>query len=80
MFGCTEVCTCDYVEVRQGPSDNGNLIGRYCGNVRPSPVFSPVNQMLVGFTADSQYTRQGFSASYMAVPPDQSEKTKFKTD
>ena len=66
---CTGMYVCDYLEARQGSTDNSTLIGRYCGKLRPSPVFSSVNQMWIKVTTNSQQSHRAFIATYDTVLP-----------
>ena len=38
-------CGFDYLEIRDGPSDDSPLLGKLCGNVIPAPIQSVQNQM-----------------------------------
>lgn len=72
--GCTDTCFCDYLEARQGVNENGSLIGRYCGKLYPSPVFSPLNQMWVKVTTNSQQSHGAVRAFYVAVSSSEGKK------
>ena len=57
-------CNYDYVEVYDGLSTSGQLIGRYCGNVVPDAIKTKTNHMLVVFVTDDSVNAEGFVASY----------------
>ncbi|KAF1751799.1 hypothetical protein GCK72_018353 [Caenorhabditis remanei] len=46
----------DYIEVRDGPSQHSNLIGKYCGNKPPSSIYS-TNNFLYMRLHTSEYGR-----------------------
>ena len=56
------LCHCDYVEVREGGSSDGKLIGRFCKANR-TVVFSEGTKIWVKFKSDSTYNGRGFLAS-----------------
>ena len=41
---CPSLCP-DYLEIRDGPSDDSHILGRLCGNEIPAPIHSSQNQM-----------------------------------
>ncbi|KAL0156415.1 hypothetical protein M9458_047661, partial [Cirrhinus mrigala] len=57
-------CMFDYVEVRDGPTLNADLIGRLCGNTRPSTQHSSGTNMYIRFRTDHSVTHIGFKAKY----------------
>lgn len=69
------LCHCDYVEVREGASSNGLLIGRFCSAKRTT-VYSEGRQMWVKFKSDMAYQRKGFSASFSQI---KLRKSKYMT-
>ncbi|KAL9973886.1 hypothetical protein ACROYT_G020393 [Oculina patagonica] len=60
------LCHCDYVEVREGASSNGQLIGRFC-KAKRTTVYSEGTQMWVKFKSDTAYQFRGFSASFSQI-------------
>ena len=60
------LCHCDYVEVREGASAHGQLIGRFCNPTRTT-VYSEGRQLWVKFRSDIAYQRKGFSASFSMI-------------
>ncbi|XP_062813404.1 procollagen C-endopeptidase enhancer 1 [Anolis carolinensis] len=58
-------CRYDYVAVfNGGDRDDSQRIGKFCGDVSPSPVHSEGHELLVQFVSDLSVTADGFSASY----------------
>ncbi|KAM4017033.1 ovochymase-2-like [Anomaloglossus baeobatrachus] len=57
-------CDLDYLGIYSG---SGQLIGKFCGDVRPRPLLIPRNEVIVRFFSDFQVYRPGFSLSYEAV-------------
>lgn len=62
-----ELCNWDYVEIRDGDSEESPLIGRYCGNTIPPVRLSSSNKMWVKFHADVIFSGRGFRATYVTV-------------
>lgn len=58
------LCRYDYVEVRDGVDENGQLVGKYCGKIAPSPVVSSGNQLYIKFVSDYETHGAGFSIRY----------------
>ena len=55
------------MEVRNGNSESGPLIGRYCGTSAPSLLNSTGTMMFVKFVSNSDAVfNTGFSATYTA--------------
>lgn len=59
-------CRCDYVEVRDGPTANSQLIGRFCDTERAN-LYSEGRHMWVKFRSDVILEYKGFSASFSYV-------------
>ncbi|KAM6953811.1 LOW QUALITY PROTEIN: neuropilin-1a [Aplochiton taeniatus] len=57
-------CKYDYVEVRDGVDEAGQLVGKYCGKIAPSPVVSSGNQLFIKFVSDYETHGAGFSIRY----------------
>uniref|UniRef100_A0A8C5FS97 Neuropilin n=1 Tax=Gadus morhua TaxID=8049 RepID=A0A8C5FS97_GADMO len=57
-------CKYDYVEVRDGVDESGQLVGKYCGKIAPSPVISSGNQLFIKFVSDYETHGAGFSIRY----------------
>ncbi|XP_026966479.1 CUB domain-containing protein 2 [Sagmatias obliquidens] len=60
-----DTCSFDFLEIYNGASgDQGNLLGRFCGQVPPPPFASSWNVMSVVFHSDKHVASRGFSAGY----------------
>uniref|UniRef100_A0A8C7TWF8 Neuropilin n=1 Tax=Oncorhynchus mykiss TaxID=8022 RepID=A0A8C7TWF8_ONCMY len=57
-------CKYDYVEVRDGVDESGQLVGKYCGKIAPSPVVSSGYQLYIKFVSDYETHGAGFSIRY----------------
>ncbi|XP_061782743.1 bone morphogenetic protein 1-like isoform X3 [Nerophis lumbriciformis] len=57
-------CAYDYVEVRDGDSDLGPLLGRLCGHDKPGNIKSSSNRLWLKFVSDGSVNKGGFSASF----------------
>lgn len=58
-------CVYDYVEIRDGLTNDSPIIKVYCGHKIPSDVISSSSAMLVKFVSDGSVQRGGFSATIM---------------
>lgn len=58
-------CRLDYVEVRDGDSQNSPLIGRYCGTTAPMVVRGSSNKFWVRFHSNGFITGKGFEATWI---------------
>ncbi|XP_070842448.1 cubilin [Chaetodon trifascialis] len=61
-------CRYDYVKVFDGDNINFPLVGKFCGEFIPSYFVSSGNLLTIHFVTDSSVQRQGFNATYRAVP------------
>ncbi|XP_038649437.1 CUB domain-containing protein 2 [Scyliorhinus canicula] len=58
-------CEYDYVKIYNGVSeDEGNLLGKFCGQVFPPRFTSSWHVMTIIFRSDKHVVSRGFSASY----------------
>ncbi|CAK9795155.1 Cubn [Anthophora quadrimaculata] len=57
-------CEKEYVEVRDGGTENSKLIGRYCKDVAPSSITSTGNMLYVHFYTDLPEPKNGFKAVF----------------
>lgn len=64
FFFFFSLCRYDYVEVRDGIDESGQLVGKYCGKIAPSPVVSSGNQLFIKFVSDYETHGAGFSIRY----------------
>ncbi|XP_053323004.1 cubilin [Spea bombifrons] len=60
-------CISNYVEIRDGPSAESTLIGKYCGPDVPPPAHSTQRSLYIKFTTDASETNRGFSATYSSL-------------
>ncbi|KZC14141.1 Cubilin [Dufourea novaeangliae] len=56
-------CEREYVEIRDGLTDNSKLLGRFCKDVAPSTMSSAGNMMYIHFYTDIPEPKNGFKAS-----------------
>ncbi|XP_054478628.1 cubilin [Anoplopoma fimbria] len=61
-------CEFDYLEIRNGSTVDSPLIGRFCGNTLPSPIFPQSNLLYLRFKSDSSMARDGFEATWTSSP------------
>ncbi|XP_053451573.1 LOW QUALITY PROTEIN: tolloid-like protein 1 [Nycticebus coucang] len=57
-------CAYDYLEVRDGTSENSPLIGRFCGYDKPEDVRSTSNILWMKFVSDGTMNKAGFAANF----------------
>lgn len=67
IHSCKETCDCDFLEVRKGTSSKGKLLGKYCGNKVPSPIYTSGRSLWLRFVSDGVSNDKGFRAKYEAV-------------
>uniref|UniRef100_G3PX65 CUB domain containing protein 2 n=1 Tax=Gasterosteus aculeatus TaxID=69293 RepID=G3PX65_GASAC len=61
-------CAYDYIKIYNGiAEDEGNLLGRYCGNIPPPQFTSSWNVMSILFHSDRHVAYTGFSVDYSSV-------------
>ncbi|XP_055377129.1 cubilin homolog [Condylostylus longicornis] len=60
----SETCGEDYLEIRNGKSDDSPLIGKFCGKKIPSRIPSQANFLLLRFHSDYSIRHQGFFLTY----------------
>ena len=60
------MCKYDYVEVRSGLTEVGDLHGKFCGDELPETITSRYNNMRIEFKSDSTVARPGFFAMFFA--------------
>ncbi|MED6286585.1 hypothetical protein CHARACLAT_007536, partial [Characodon lateralis] len=64
----SSTCRYDYVNVYDGDNMNFPLVGTYCGGSIPAYFLSSGNFLTIHFVTDSSVQKQGFNATYRAVP------------
>lgn len=52
------------MEVRDGGTENGALLGRYCGYEKPGDVNSSSNHLWLKFVSDGSVNKAGFAANF----------------
>lgn len=60
-----DTCLYDYVEIRDGHSNDSRLIGKYCGYKLPPDLYSTGNKLMIKFVSDNSVQKAGFSAAFM---------------
>ncbi|XP_023349117.1 tolloid-like protein 1 [Eurytemora carolleeae] len=58
-------CVYDYLEIRDGDTQDSPLIGTYCGYKMPKDIKSSSNSLWIKFVSDGSVQKAGFSASFM---------------
>lgn len=61
-------CNYDFLEVRNGSTDDAPLLGRYCGTTLPNPVFAGAHQLFLRFRSDASNARNGFEITWTSSP------------
>ena len=54
-------CMYDRLEIYDGEEKNNTLLGSFCGDNLPSPVYASKGQMVVKFVSDEAMTAKGFN-------------------
>lgn len=67
------------MEVRDGVDENGQLVGKYCGKIAPSPVVSSGNQLYIKFVSDYETHGAGFSIRYEVFKTGERRKSEWQT-
>lgn len=62
-----DCCTCDYVEIFDGPSDVYNSLMKGCNTSFPRPVYSSGRYLFMKFKSDWSIQGHGFVAHYKAL-------------
>ncbi|XP_016402401.1 bone morphogenetic protein 1-like, partial [Sinocyclocheilus rhinocerous] len=57
-------CAYDYLELRDGDSENSPLLGRFCGYAKPDDIKSSSNQLWMKFVSDGSVNKAGFAANF----------------
>uniref|UniRef100_A0A8C1V629 Metalloendopeptidase n=1 Tax=Cyprinus carpio TaxID=7962 RepID=A0A8C1V629_CYPCA len=57
-------CAYDYLELRDGDSENSALLGRFCGYEKPDDIKSSSNQLWMKFVSDGSVNKAGFAANF----------------
>uniref|UniRef100_A0AAV2JYV4 Neuropilin n=1 Tax=Knipowitschia caucasica TaxID=637954 RepID=A0AAV2JYV4_KNICA len=54
----------DYVEIHDGNSESGDLLGKHCSNIAPAPIISSGPSLHIKFVSDYAHQGAGFSLRY----------------
>ncbi|KAM4576821.1 bone morphogenetic protein 1a isoform 1-T1 [Odontesthes bonariensis] len=57
-------CAYDYLEVRDGMSENSPLLGRFCGYDKPDDIKTSSNHLWMKFVSDGSVNKAGFAANF----------------
>ena len=57
-------CAYDYLEIRDGFTEDSALIGHFCGYEKPDDVKSSSNRMWMKFVSDGSINKAGFAANF----------------
>ncbi|KAG8443219.1 hypothetical protein GDO86_011865 [Hymenochirus boettgeri] len=63
-------CNSDFLQIHDGGSFSGIMIGKYCGNKVPDPLYSSHNSLLFWFHSDHLFSAGGFRISWESHPPE----------
>lgn len=61
-------CMNDFLEVRNGSSSSSPLLGKYCSNLLPNPIFSQSNELYLHFHSDDSDTHHGYEIIWASSP------------
>ena len=54
----------DFIEIRDGTSENADVLGRHCSNIAPAPIISSGPSLQIRFVSDYAHQGAGFSLRY----------------
>uniref|UniRef100_A0A5F8H493 Metalloendopeptidase n=1 Tax=Monodelphis domestica TaxID=13616 RepID=A0A5F8H493_MONDO len=57
-------CAYDYLEIRDGATEDSVLIGHFCGYEKPDDIKSSSNKMWMKFVSDGSINKAGFAANF----------------
>ena len=59
----------DYLEIRDGDTENSTVIGRYCGDssLTPDTITSSYNYLFINFVTDGSVQNRGFVLNYTTI-------------
>ncbi|XP_031147704.1 neuropilin-2a isoform X1 [Sander lucioperca] len=57
-------CKYDFIEIRDGTSENADVLGRHCSNIAPAPIISSGPSLQIRFVSDYAHQGAGFSLRY----------------
>ncbi|XP_061141475.1 deleted in malignant brain tumors 1 protein-like [Syngnathus typhle] len=76
-------CSCDYISVYDGPSENSRLLGKVCNDNNNGSLnifYSTSNYMTVVFRSDGSVVGRGFRADFTSALPQDSGKVNCSQD
>lgn len=62
-------CTFDFLQIHDGESASGYMIGKYCGSAAPAELFSSHNSLYFWFRSDSSVNAGGFTVAWESRTP-----------
>ncbi|XP_065639868.1 cubilin isoform X2 [Hydra vulgaris] len=74
-----ENCPYDFIQIRDGGSIIGNILGRFCGQAIPPDIFTSGKTAHIQFHSDDRLTKKGFKLMWEAVQETLVLKTTAKT-
>ncbi|XP_072300308.1 neuropilin-2-like isoform X2 [Eucyclogobius newberryi] len=57
-------CKYDFIEIRDGTSENADVLGRHCSTIAPPPIISSGPALQIRFVSDYAHQGAGFSLRY----------------
>ncbi|XP_062270427.1 neuropilin-2a [Scomber scombrus] len=57
-------CKYDFIEIRDGNTENADVLGRHCSNIAPAPIISSGPSLQIRFVSDYAHQGAGFSLRY----------------
>ncbi|KAG9485101.1 hypothetical protein GDO78_008281 [Eleutherodactylus coqui] len=63
-FEAHDNCLYDHLQIRDGPSEDSQLIGQFCGYEKPDDIKSTSNTLWIKFYSDSSVNKAGFAANF----------------
>ncbi|XP_010219070.1 PREDICTED: cubilin-like, partial [Tinamus guttatus] len=61
-------CSHDFLEVRNGSEVRSPLLGRFCGNTVPSPIFPKNHIVYLRFKSDASVAHDGYEITWTSSP------------
>ncbi|KAK7065275.1 hypothetical protein SK128_012047 [Halocaridina rubra] len=61
-------CSFDFLEIRDGLSETGHSLGKYCSSQAPAPLTSSGSEAFIHFHSDNSLSDTGFHISFSAEP------------
>jgi len=64
----SSTCQYDYLEIRDGGSDDSTLFDTYCGDVTPHQLSSTTQDIYIKFHSDVSWSAPGYRIEWTSVP------------